>query len=361
MSAESPDMSNDLREKLAGLLLGTAVGDALGLPSEGLSPEKIRRRWHGPWQMRFVLGRGMISDDTEHTLIVAQALLEHPDDVIAFQRTLAWKLRWWLLCLPAGVGLATARACIKLWLGFPPTRSGVYSAGNGPAMRSAIIGAYFAAEPERMKEFVRASTIITHSDPKAFTGALAIAVLAGWSVSNSAVSKPNTPEILELLRAISNEPEWSKILDHISTAYEQQTPVEEFAKHYGAKGVSGYIFHTVPVAIYAWLKHFGDFESGLSAVLNCGGDTDTVGAIAGAMFGTTVGERGVPQNWISGICEYPRSPLLLRKVATRLATQKRDGAAQGGVAYPWPTLIPRNVAFLVIVLVHGFRRLLPPF
>ena len=64
-----------LRDVLAGVLLGTAVGDALGLPAENLSSRRIRRWWKGEWRMRFVFGRGMVSDDTEHTLMVAQALL----------------------------------------------------------------------------------------------------------------------------------------------------------------------------------------------------------------------------------------------------------------------------------------------
>jgi ADP-ribosylglycohydrolase len=72
----------------------------------------------------------MVSDDTEHTLFVAQALLTHPEDVIAFQRCPAWKLRLWLLGMPAGIGLATLKAILRLWLGFPPSRSGVWSAGN---------------------------------------------------------------------------------------------------------------------------------------------------------------------------------------------------------------------------------------
>ena len=71
----------ELEDRFAGLLLGTAVGDALGLPSEGLTAEQIRRRWKGQWTMRFIFGRGMVSDDTEHTLMVAQALLSHPGDV----------------------------------------------------------------------------------------------------------------------------------------------------------------------------------------------------------------------------------------------------------------------------------------
>jgi ADP-ribosylglycohydrolase len=85
-----------------GTLLGTAVGDSLGLPAEGLSPQRIRRRWPDGWRQRFLFGRGMVSDDTEHTLMVAEALLSNPQDAEAFQRALAWKLRWWFLALPAG-------------------------------------------------------------------------------------------------------------------------------------------------------------------------------------------------------------------------------------------------------------------
>ena len=72
----APTPSFDLQEHFAGLLLGTAVGDLPGLPAENLSAEKIRKRWNGEWKMRFIFGKGMVSDDTEHTLMVAQALLE---------------------------------------------------------------------------------------------------------------------------------------------------------------------------------------------------------------------------------------------------------------------------------------------
>src|SRR5258708_510613 len=119
-------------EAFTGVLLGTAIGDALGLPAENLSPRQIRRRWPEPLRMRFIFGRGMISDDTEHTLMVAQALLSHPDDSVAFQRALGWKLRWWFAGLPGGVGLATAKACLRLWIGFPADKCAVISAGSGP-------------------------------------------------------------------------------------------------------------------------------------------------------------------------------------------------------------------------------------
>ncbi len=49
-------------------LLGTALGDSLGLPSEGMSRARITNRWKGPLEQRFLFGRGMLSDDTEHTI-----------------------------------------------------------------------------------------------------------------------------------------------------------------------------------------------------------------------------------------------------------------------------------------------------
>lgn len=81
------------REAFAGAFLGTAVGDALGWPAEGLSRGRIERRWHGEWRHRFLFGRGMISPDTEHTLFVAPALRQCPDDPAAFQPYSAWRLR----------------------------------------------------------------------------------------------------------------------------------------------------------------------------------------------------------------------------------------------------------------------------
>src|ERR1019366_3437179 len=98
-----------------------------------------------PLRNRFFFERGMISDDTEHACMVGQALLRAPNDADAFARSLAWRLRFWLLGLPAGVGFATLRAVGKLWLGFSPANSGVFSAGNGPAMRAPPSASAWAA------------------------------------------------------------------------------------------------------------------------------------------------------------------------------------------------------------------------
>lgn len=300
----------------------------------------------------------MISDDTEHALFVGQALLREPDDVNRFQRVLAWKLRWWFLSLPAGVGMATAKACIKLWLGFPARSSGVFSAGNGPAMRSGIIGAYFADQPEQRRAYVKASTCITHTDPKANYTALAIAEGAAWVTRGGS----DPAEFLQILPACGEGAEWIGICEGLRGALEKQITVSEYAISLGlARGVSGYAYHTVPVALYAWLRHFGDFRATLIAVLDCGGDTDTVGAIVGALAGARAGGDGVPQEWLSGIVEWPRTPALLSEVAGRLAIQRLENKAGGEVGYCWLAIPFRNVLFLAIVLFHGFRRLLPPY
>ncbi len=131
----------DLEDRIAGTLLGTAIGDALGLVAEGMSPQAIARRFGRLDTYRFFGRTGYVSDDTEQSALVANALLEAPskdDCVKAFRRSLLG----WFSRLPWGLGMATLKACVRIALGF--RRSGVYSAGNGAAMRAAVLGVYFA-------------------------------------------------------------------------------------------------------------------------------------------------------------------------------------------------------------------------
>src|SRR6476620_4134044 len=86
-------------DSLAGCLLGTAVGDALGLPYEGLSPQRAARLYGSPGRYRLLFGHGMVSDDTEHACLVAQALIASGGVEGRFAQELARRLRWWLLGL----------------------------------------------------------------------------------------------------------------------------------------------------------------------------------------------------------------------------------------------------------------------
>jgi len=351
------------KERLCGVLLGTAVGDSLGLPAEGLSPTRAKKLFGGEWRQRLVLGRGMVSDDTEHTVFVAQSLLAHPNSPELFARRLGWCLRGWLLSLPAGIGFATLRAILRLWVGFRPTRSGVFSAGNGPAMRSAPLGAFFASSPETLNDYVRRATLLTHTDPKALVGAKAVAYLTAWCLRESPGEAPELETLLSLLRsAADGDKDWLELVNAIAQAHERDVSVAEFARNLGLeKGVTGYIYHTVPVAVYAWLRHFGDFKGTLTAVLDCGGDTDTVGAIVGALQGAVVGEGGIPDEWTQRLVDWPRGRVLLSRIGNRLADHENSDEPMGPVGYFWPAVFVRNLVFLAVVLFHGLRRLAPPY
>lgn len=334
------------------VLLGTCIGDSVALPAEGMSRRKIQKRWPGnrPWTQRLVFGRGMVSDDTEHTVMVALALLACPQNVAAFQQHLARQFRGWFVRLSPGLGMATARACIRLWLGRSPEKSGVFSAGNGPAMRSAIVGVFFSSDPGRRAAYVRASTRLTHTDPKAEVAALAVAEAAAWIVNQDTQQEV----FLDRLAALSSEEDWQEPMRHLRESLAGQEDVDDFARRLGLyEAVTGYAYHTVPVALHAWLRHRQSFRDGLEAVIHCGGDTDTVGAIAGALLGLSTGAGGIPDEWLARMWDWPLSVPRLRMLAQAL--QGRSSPPFG--LWHWFGAPARNMFLLGVVILHGFRRL----
>jgi ADP-ribosylglycohydrolase len=354
-------------DRVCGVVLGTAVGDALGLPREGLSPRRGRRLFGAPpLRHRFLFGRGMVSDDTEHTCMAAQALLRFPDDVSAFARSLAWRLRLWLLGLPAGTGRATLRAVVKLWLGFPPSRSGVWSAGNGPAMRAAALGLCLGCDRERLRAYVRASTRLTHTDPRAERGAFLVALAASFGAARGPQDVRCELFLDQVRQAMPDlDDELRGLLGAVEAHLSRAAPAAELAANLGLRrGVTGYAYHTVPLALYCWLRHPGDFRGAVEEVIDLGSDADSTGAVVGGLVGATVGANGIPPEWVNGLFEWPRSTTWLRALSGRLADQFPEGGyAVGRGALPlfWPGLVPRNLLFLAVVLAHGFRRLLPPY
>lgn len=345
-----------------GCLLGTAVGDALGLPYEGMSRRRAQRLAGSLERHRFLPGRGMVSDDTEHTCMVAQSLIESAGDDARFLGALARRLRWWLLALPAGTGLATLRSGVKLLLGVPPAASGVWSAGNGAAMRAPVIGAAYGHDRERLIRLVRASTRLTHRDPRAEHGALAVAV-AAWLATRP---EPITPACyLDVLSRVLALDEAGELLRYLHLAAHSATDGEDtetFAASLGlARGVSGYVCHTVPVAIHAWLRHPRDYRAALTSVIRCGGDTDTAGAITGAIVGAGTGPDAIPAPWREGLVEWPRSVGWMTDLGHRLAETAASGEAQPAPGLAPAAILSRNLFFLTVVLLHGLRRLLPPY
>ena len=352
-------------DAFVGALWGTAVGDALGLPREGLSRARALKMFGGaPLHHRFLLGRGVCSDDTEHACMVAQALLAAADSPERFARDLSWRLRGLLAGLPAGIGWATLRATVKLWFGVSPAKSGVRSAGNGPAMRAPLLGVCFAGRPELLEAFVQASTRMTHRDAQAEQGALAVALAAAHAARRGRAG-PDAEAALSEWEARITEPALRAVLPRLRAAWMRRASVAQFAAELGLEhGVSGYVMHTVPVVLYTWLRHGRDFRRALEEIILLGGDSDTTGAILGGVMGAGLGPDAIPTEWISGVAEWPRTTSWMQRLGERLAarfTGERTLGAERPLPLFWPGLVPRNLAVLAVVLGHGLRRLLPPY
>ena len=352
---------------IAGCLLGTAVGDAMGLALEGLSRRRQPRLF--PDLSGYHLlpsGKGMCSDDTEHTCMLAQSLIKVAGlDAEAAARQFAsdfgWRLRFWILGLPAGIGLATLRAILKLWMGFPPRYSGVFSAGNGPAMRVALIGVCCGDDQARMRALVRAATRITHTDPKAEHGALAVALAAHLAAGGGPIVAPDYARRLRELLGDEGRELCSLVDDVVSSVGSKESAAEFAAQRGGQDGVSGYILHTVPAALHVWLSCPDDYRRAVTTTIRLGGDSDTAAAIVGALVGARVGKEGLPGKWLRDLWEWPRTGAWIEQLAARLAHHAAERTNGSALSLNWPGLALRNVLFIPLVLAHGFRRLLPPY
>src|SRR5262245_22826975 len=89
-----------LRGRFAGVLLGTAIGDALGLPMEGMSASAIANRYPEITGYRLFGSTGFVSDDTEQSALVAQALTQHSGDMDRFIKAFRRALLAWFARLP---------------------------------------------------------------------------------------------------------------------------------------------------------------------------------------------------------------------------------------------------------------------
>jgi ADP-ribosyl-[dinitrogen reductase] hydrolase len=336
-------------------ILGTALGDSLGLPSEGMSRARIAKRWKGTLEQRFLYGHGMLSDDTEHTILASQSLLLCGRNPEVFQKRLASKLRWWFAGLPAGIGLATAKSIVKLWIGFPPGHNGVFSAGNGPVMRAPILGVYFANDRALRADFVKASTLLTHTDPKAVEAAMMAADCAAFAANRELCRDV----ILGHMRELAASPEWKDPLQQVETSLAEGASANHFAEKMGfSKGVSGYAVHTMTMVLYIWLRHRGDFSTIVSEAIACGGDTDSVAAIAGGIAGAETNDFNPV--WLAKLSDRPYTVDYMIRLGSALMESNARQSVKPPFVANWQ-IIPRNILFFITVLFHGFRRLFPPY
>lgn len=339
---------------LAGALLGAALGDALGLPCEGMSARAIARRF-GRVRRFHLLGRwGFVSDDTEQSALVAQSLARHPQDLVASVRAFRRALLGWFLRLPFGIGLATIRACLRILCGL--RESGVASAGNGAAMRAAIVGVFLSADASERRRVGTALAQVTHRDPRAVEGALFVSEVAALA----ATSPPGTAPAacLRAARAVVREPTLGAALDQAQALAGQGASTAQAA---AALGNTGFILPTAALASFCFERFGSDPLDALAEVISAGGDTDSIGAIVGAWVGALHGAQALPAPLLAQIHDGPFGPSHLRALAADLLAVEGVGAAsyKPQARYSALAALLRNLLLYPVILAHGLRRLLP--
>jgi ADP-ribosyl-[dinitrogen reductase] hydrolase len=346
----------DLADRLTGALLGTALGDALGLATEGMCARAIARRFRRIERFHLLGATGFVSDDTEQAALVAQSLARHPDDVEQCARDFRRALLGWFCRLPWGIGRATVVACLRIALGLRP--SGIRSAGNGAAMRAAIIGVFFRDEPRKREQFGRAIAEVTHRDNRAVEGALYVAEMAAACARSPSagcqVSGKSLTACYESARPTVKEPSLRAAIDRAGELASQGAETLKAAEELKT---TGFILHTVPFATFCFLRYGDDPFRALTEAINAGGDTDSIGAILGAWLGALHGEAGLPVQLLAKIHDGPFGPTHLRSLARCLA-RIRGGQPATVPGYSAPAALLRNLALWPVVLGHGFRRLL---
>ncbi len=335
-----------------GALAGLALGDALGMPTQAMSPEQIRAVYgritglvDGDASQPYAPGMpaGSVTDDTEQALLIASLLVRGRDsssgrvalDAGEFAHAL---LAWEDSMIERGsldlLGPSTKAALERVRLGEDPLTVGGEGTTNGAAMRVTPIGIAVSTEdPEAFAEAVWSSCRVTHATRQGFQSAALVA--AAVSLGIDAARSPSLDLRSLLWKAVTyvdSLPErgaWTPDPDVIAATRRAMqlavnpasSSLECLVEQVGTSVASA---HAIPMA-FALLARDPSPRALLDAA-NIGGDTDTIGAIAGAILGAALGIEVLPADSLSMIEEV--SHLSLSSVAGNLLAL-RDQAIVG--------------------------------
>lgn len=285
---------------MSNVLLGTAIGDALGVPFETkLANYEPLVAWDGKSYLgseHHNLTPGQYSDDTQMSLMVAESLIENhgfsPDD-------LAEKYVDWIVSGRArGYGKTTLLAVTNLVNGKHWSESGIAgSYGNGTAMRAAPFGVYFRNDIHSLVSICKMDSAITHASDEAEAGSIAIGLAAAYAVNG------DTSTLLDdLWQTLPASKVRSTIYSLDSLIESPYITPEQALRVIGTKAD---VRQTVPAALYCFLK-FDNYHDAVLASIKAGGDTDTTAAVVGALFGAKYGMKVMDKDLVSGVEESDR-------------------------------------------------------
>ena len=356
-----------------GALAGLALGDALGMPTQEMSPEQIRSVYgritglvDGDASQPYASGMpaGSVTDDTEQALLVASLLVRGRGtssgrvalDAGEFAHAL---LDWEDSMIERGsldlLGPSTKAALERVRAGEDPLSVGGAGTTNGAAMRVTPIGiAVSTADPEAFADAVWSSCQVTHATRQGFQSAALVAAAVSMGIDWDTPSASDMTALLwKALTYVDSLPErgaWTPDPDVVAAtrramqlvANPASSSLECLVEQVGTSVASA---QAIPMA-FALLARDPSPRALLDAA-NIGGDTDTIGAIAGAILGGAFGEQVLPADSLSMIEEV--SHLGLPSVALELL-ELRDQALVGRQEESAPASSPTSPAGRVVLM-----------
>lgn len=302
-------------DQYQGCLLGLALGDALGAPYEGGPAERLLWRLIG----RTAQGEMRWTDDTQMSIDVAESLIAsghlEADDLA---RRLARGYRW-----SRGYGPGAAKLLKRIARGqdWQTASRSVYrdgSFGNGGAMRSPIVALWCAGQPAVLIDAARLAARVTHAHPLGVEGAVLVAHATALALHGTA-----PVEWLDASARLATGEPFSRRLSLASRWLRSHAAPEprEVARQLG-NGVAA--AESCVTALYVAARFVeSPFEDMLRFVAQGGGDVDTIGAMAGALWGAARGRAGLPAEAIAKLEQKDRLIML----ASVLFAKTHDTAA----------------------------------
>ncbi|MFX0016117.1 MAG: ADP-ribosylglycohydrolase family protein [Promethearchaeota archaeon] len=281
---------NQIKDKFLGSILGSVIGDSWGAKYEGSFHETIRVE-------DFQMVGGRYTDDSEMMKGVLESLLGNKgkfngqDMADTFVRNFDHT---------RGYGPGTISILMQIKDGNQwdiPAKEAFYgegSLGNGAAMRIGPVGLLYHKDLEKVKEIADKVSMITHFHTLGRQGA----ILQSYAVALAVNSDPKNFEVLdfmEQLRTLQLSKVYQQKLERIETYLSSPPPIDRIVSQLGVNVTAP---ESVPSAIYHFLSNRTNFYEVLHSSIRCGGDTDTIACMSGAIAGAFLGERGIPKNWI---------------------------------------------------------------
>lgn len=283
----------------------------------------------------FDLAPGQVTDDTQ----MAVALWDSLNSCQRFSaRDVASRyVEWSKVAFDVGAQTSAALMLVDQGTGADEAgrlvweASGRRAAGNGSLMRTAPIGVYFAGDSKKRRAASIRDSAITHFDPRcvlacaAMNSAIAYAAHREEATPSTVLSVARCELDTATVECISRWPELraefvsalGNLKDDLACATRNDPLLfgEDQPEALDMHATRGFVRVAFRLAFWA-LLHIPSFEAALLSVVNLGGDSDTNGAIAGALLGAFHGTEAIPAEWMDAVLRSRGSPHT-RAVATR--------------------------------------------